>query len=134
MKVAGRWKPDSLQSTAASLTPASSEEEGLSGGHEVGVPSSWDGGSRPATPPNDAEGFLRRMQQNVAQLVQEELAQVDATTAEQAWCLPVLSEVLVKKLNMENEVHQKQVEKEEATNQAMENQFLVTKTVSNKEV
>ena len=74
------------------------------------------------------------MQQNVAQLVQEELAQVDATTAEQAWCLPVLSEVLVKKLNMENEVHQKQVEKEEATNQAMENQFLVTKTVSNKEV
>ena len=126
------WTLETLSSLTS--TPASSEEDGASGGEVEGVPNSWCGGSSPATPSKDVEGFLCQMQHNLGQLIQEEMAMVDASTAEQAWCLPILSEVLAKKMAMEDELHQKQAEKTEAINKEMENQFLVTKTVSNKEV
>ena len=126
------WTLETLSSLTS--TPASSEEEGAGGGDVEEVPNSWAGGSYPAPSQQTAENLLVQMQQNLAQLIQEEMSKVDATTVEQAWCLPVLSEVLMKKLAMENELYQKQVEKDELVNKDMENQFLVTKTVSNKEV
>lgn len=126
------WTLETLQSSVYS-TSGSSEEEDLSGGDVEGAPKSWCGGSSPAAS-NSKEGFLRKMHGNLSELVNEEMSMVDATTADQAWWLPVLSEVLVKKVAVEEELHQLEQHKEEAATKAIENQFLVTKTVSNKEV
>ena len=68
------------------------------------------------------------------QLVQEEMAKIDAVDVEQAWYMPVLSEVLVKKLAIEEELYQIEDGKAEAEQHAAENQFLVTRTISSKEV
>ena len=106
-----------------------------SGGGDVeGAPNSQDGGSRLTAPNRDQEGFLRQMHHNLHQVVIDELTQIDGTTEEQAWCLPVLRELMVKKAAVEEELHLMDKEKEKEVQQAVVNEFLVTKTVANKEV
>ena len=76
------------------------------------------------------------MQHNLHQLVMEEMNQIDGTAEEQAWCLPVLSEMMMtmKKAAIEEELQQLENKKEEDQTKAIANEFLVTKTVSNREV
>ena len=64
----------------------------------------------------------------------EELAQIDGTTQEQAWCLPILSELMLRKAAVEEELQIMDKEKEKVEHLAMASEFLVTKTVANKEV
>ena len=54
------------------------------------------------------------------------MVQIDGTAEEQAWCLPVLSEVMMRKATIEDEL--------ELMDKVRETEFLVTKTVANKEV
>ena len=130
------WTLETRPSTQPSVseTSGSLEEDGSSGGDVEGAPNSWCGGSSPAAPSRGREGFLRQMHGNLSELVQEELGMVDATTIEQAWCLPVLSEALIKKVAVEEELHQLERDTVDKETKALEKQFLVTKTVSNKEV
>ena len=130
------WTLETRPSTRPSVseTSGSLEEDGSSGGDVEGAPNSWCGGSSPAAPSRGRAGFLRQMHGNLSELVQEELGMVDATAIEQAWCLPVLSEALIKKVAVEEELHQLERDKVDKETKALENQFLVTKTVSNKEV
>ena len=74
------------------------------------------------------------MQHNLHQLVMEEMSMIDATTEDQVWCMPILKEMLVKKAAVEEELNVINKEKKEVETQAAANEFLVTKTVANKEV
>ena len=65
-------------------------------------------------------------------LVMDEMAHIDGTADEQAWCMPVLKEMLVQKAEVEEELIMINRGKKEVL--AGENEFLVTRTVSNKEV
>ena len=112
-------------------SPGSLAESG--GGDEEGAPNSRDGGSCPTASKNK-ESFLRRMQHNLHQFVMEEMSMIDATTEDQVWCMPILKEMLVKKAAVEEELNVINKEKKEVEAQAAANEFLVTKTVANKEV
>eukprot|EP00435_Cladocopium_sp_Y103_P007195 s4968_g2.t1 len=63
---------------------------------------------------------------NLHHLVEEELTQIDGTAEEQAWCFPILSELLVKKVSIEEELHMREEEKEPSEQQAMSHEFLVS--------
>ena len=103
-------------------------------GEEEGVPNNWCGGSSPVTPFQNQECFLRQMQHTLCQLVEEEMMQIDGTAEEQAWCLPIVTEVLVRKAAVEEELHQIKDHQSMVNDMAMNKEFLVTKTISNKEV
>ena len=64
----------------------------------------------------------------------EEMARIVGTTQERAWCLPALSELMLRKAIGEEELQVLDKQKEIAEGPAMTTEFLVTKTVSNKEV
>ena len=98
------------------------------------APNSRCGSSCPTTSSENKECFLRQMHHNMHQLVQEEMARIDATTVDQAWSMPVLSEVLMRKLAIKEELHRLEDGKVEEAQQVVENQFLVTKTIGSKEV
>ena len=122
---------DSWTLGTRSSTPSSRD----SGGGDVEeAPNSRCGGSSPTASNDNKERFLCQMHHNMHQLVQEEMAKIDATTVDQAWNMPVLSEVLMRKLAIEEELHQLRDGKAEQAQQAIENQFLVTKTIGSKEV
>jgi hypothetical protein len=74
------------------------------------------------------------MQHTLCQLVEEEMMQIDGTAEEQAWCLPIVTEVLVRKAAVEEELHQIKDHQSMVNDMAMNKEFLVTKTISNKEV
>jgi len=78
--------------------------------------------------------FTENADHNLHQVVVEELAQIDGTTQEQAWCLPILSELMLRKAAVEEELQIMDKEKEKVEHLAMASEFLVTKTVANKEV
>ena len=123
------WSLETRSSRPSS--PGSLVESG--GGDEEGAPNNRDGGSCP-TASNNKKSFLRRMQHNLHQLVMEEMSMIDATTEDQVWCMPILKEMLVKKAAVEEELNVINKEKKEVETQAAANEFLVTKTVANKEV
>ena len=100
-----------------------------------GAPNSRCGGSGPTAPvgaqeAGEKESFLLQMHHNLHQVVMEEMAGIDGTTQEQAWCLPVLPELMLRKEIVEEELQVLDKQKEIAEGQAMTTEFLVTKTVS----
>ena len=115
--------------TFPSREPSTGSSSG--GGEEEGAPNSRAGGSYPTA---SRESFLCQMQHNLHQLVMEEMSKIDGSEKEQAWCMPILSELLVRKAAVEDELCDINDEKEQVKNQKLANEFLVTKTVANKEV
>ena len=125
------WTLETKQSSISSSSPSSG------GGEWEGAPKNWCGGSCPVAPSEDVkdpECFLRMMHHNLHHLVEDELTQIDGTSEEQAWCFPILSELLVKKVAIEEELHMREEEKERSEQQAISHEFLVTRTISNAEV
>ena len=125
------WTLETKQSSISSSSPSSGV------GEWEGAPKNWCGGSCPVAPlesVKDPEGFLRMMHHNLHHLVEDELTKIDGTAEEQAWCLPILSELLVKKVSIEEELHMRDEEKERSEQQAISHEFLVTRTISNAEV
>ena len=64
----------------------------------------------------------------------EEISKIDGTSPEQMWCFPVLNKALVRKVEVEEQTQQLAEEVQAAERLQLANEFLVTKTVSNKEV
>ncbi|CAL1127970.1 unnamed protein product [Cladocopium goreaui] len=54
--------------------------------------------------PFEYESFLQKVQRNLHMLVMDEMVHIDGTADEQAWCMPVLKEMLVQKAEVEEEL------------------------------
>ena len=115
--------------------PHPEEDWWIGGGDVEGVPDTWDGGSRPGTPQQSQSSrapILRRLHCNVSDCIREEMNLVDATSLDQTLWMPTLNQAMLIRVEMENQL----CALEEAT--AVENkvpeEFLVTKTISSKEV
>ena len=105
--------------------------DGSGGGEEEEAPNSQCGGSC-LTASQEYENFLQKVQHNLHMLVMDEMVHIDGTADEQAWCMPVLKEMLVQKAEVEEELIMINRGKKEALENG--NEFLVTRTISNKEV
>ena len=126
------WERDSDDSWTLETTPSpDSSLDGSGGGEEEEAPNSQCGGSC-LTASQEYESFLQKVQHNLHMLVMDEMVHIDGTADEQAWCMPVLKEMLVQKAEVEEELIMINRGKKEAL--VNENEFLVTRTVSNKEV
>ena len=76
------------------------EEDWIIGGGDVeGAPNSWDGGSRPTAPSSVSSAALRTLHVNLTQYVEEEMAMLDGTSADQSmWIAPVSEAIKMKAL------------------------------------
>ena len=125
------WERDSDDSWTLETTPSpDSSLDGSGGGDVEEAPNSQCGGSC-LTASKEYENFLQNVQHNLHMLVMEEMSHIDGTADEQAWCMPILKEMLVQKAEVEEELTMINRKNETL---AGEKEFLVTRTVSNKEV
>ena len=106
------------------------------------APNSRDGGSSSAAS-NVSKNVLVRMSKiqalqtihdNVSDYIAEEICKIDGTFPEQMWCLPELNKALVRKVEVEEQIQLLADEDRAEEQQQLTHEFLVTKTVSNKEV
>ena len=107
------------------------------------APSNWDGGSSPVASikqlvpgrtPFTRLQLLRFVQANLAEYVKEEAGHVDITNLEQGWYMGALSEAIMRKVEIEEQLLQNSQEQEAITCKELEEEFLVTRTMSNREV
>ena len=106
------------------------------------APNSRDGGSSSAAS-NVSRNVLVRMSKiqalqtihdNVSDYVAEEICKIDGTFPEQMWCIPELNKALMRKVEVEEQIQLLADEDQVEEQQQLTHEFLVTKTVSNKEV
>ena len=125
----------------SSWTPKSIEveEEGwwIGGGDEEGAPNSQDGGSRltasnNASMTNPAE--LRALHVNLTHYVEDEMAVLDGTAAEQSLWLGNVTEAIKMKAMIEEQLTEAQAHGAGELQKKLEQEFLVTKTIGNAEV
>jgi len=117
--------------------------DSLGGGDWEEAPNNWAGGSypvasmqkiRPGGVPITKLQLLRSVQANLAEYVNEEIGHGDVTNGEQGWYSGVLSQAVLHKVEAEEQLLQNHQDQVQACNKEMEEEFLVTKTVSTKEV
>ena len=106
------------------------------------APNSRDGGSSSAAS-HVSRNVLVRMSKiqalqtihdNVSDYIAEEISKIDGTFPEQMWCIPELNKALFRKVEVEEQIQQLADEDQAEEQQQLTHEFLVTKTVSNKEV
>ena len=125
----------------SSWTPKSIEveEEGwwIGGGDEEGAPNSQDGGSR-LTASNNASmtnpAALRALHVNLTHYVEDEMAVLDGTAAEQSLWLGNVTEAIKMKAMIEEQLTEAQAHDAGEIQKKLEQEFLVTKTIGNAEV
>eukprot|EP00438_Fugacium_kawagutii_P021543 Skav211544 [mRNA] locus=scaffold5431:11157:19385:- [translate_table: standard] len=126
-----------LQTAPSSSTTSlrSLVEDEVCGGEQEGVPNNREGGSRPMTPFVQSQVQAMQVQQaNLHHLIEDELQRLDGVHEEQAWCLPVISQMMHDKNDIEDRLLQQMRVAQDKMENALETEFLVTKTISNKEV
>ena len=119
------------------------EEDRYGGGEWEEAPNNQDGGSRlvasiqgnvPGRVPITRVQFIRSMQANLADYVSEELGHVDISNPDQGCCMDVLARAVVQKIEAEDILLQHHHDGEVLHQKELEEEFLVTKTVSSREV
>eukprot|EP00435_Cladocopium_sp_Y103_P030555 s975_g7.t1 len=131
-----------LETTAASTESSprapdfEAEEWWLGVGDVEGVPNRRAGGSHPSTPSVHPAALraLRALHVNLTEYVQDELQCLDATSSDQALWLGSVSEAVHMKKLVEQRLQDLDDQEVAQMHQSLEQQFLVTKTVSNQEV
>ena len=132
----GRVNDDVEDKTKSS---GSSEVERYDGGGEwEEAPNNRDGGSRPmaSTCPRimTKAQALETMHCNLADYIIEELGRIDGSSNEQMWNFPMIHKALLTKVELEEQLHALDDQVRADQQQHLNDEFLVTKTVSNKEV
>ena len=134
------WSLETDEQSASSTSPrmpVDLEEDWWPGGGEMeGVPNTWCGGSSPGTPQQRSSSsrapVLRRLHCNVTDYIREELNMVDATSLDQTLWMPTLNQAMLNRVALEDQLCA--LEEETAVENKVAEEFLVTKTISNKEV
>ena len=139
----------SSSSSEGEASQQTQNDEGLKevdwhgGGEWEGAPNNQDGGSRLVAPqkqravgkaPEARIRILRLIQANLAQYIGEEMQLVDVTNQDQGCYMEVLTEAIIQKLEAEETLLRADHDDRMIDQKEMEEEFLVTKTVSTKEV
>eukprot|EP00438_Fugacium_kawagutii_P036614 Skav217824 [mRNA] locus=scaffold889:271892:280114:- [translate_table: standard] len=112
------------------------EVESVGGGDMEGASNRRCGDSSPSaltTTPQTPTWFLQVQQENLHHYIQDEMEKIDGTNAEQGWCMPMLNEAILKKAHIEEQLME-EVRENPTGDVETSSDFLVTRTVSNKEV
>ena len=131
----------SLETEEATLSSSSSSNGGgpdelfwTGGGDVEGVPNTWCGGSSPGTPNEDLSRapVLRRLHCNVTEYIKEELQLVDATSLDQTLWMPTLTQAMIQRVALEDQLLD--MADIAPAEEKITEEFLVTKTISSREV
>eukprot|EP00438_Fugacium_kawagutii_P019184 Skav219373 [mRNA] locus=scaffold76:661740:669233:+ [translate_table: standard] len=130
------WTLETRPSSASKDEGASEEDFGVCGGEREGVPNTWAGGSYPGTPFQRMRrmAMLDQMHQNLNAYLSDEMAKLDATDEVQASWLPVLTNAIKEKTLIEAQLQSLHMAEMEDQAKKVDQEFLVTRTVSNQEV
>eukprot|EP00438_Fugacium_kawagutii_P026545 Skav234025 [mRNA] locus=scaffold1243:187385:190006:+ [translate_table: standard] len=127
------WTLQTRSSMSSPQSRSTGEELEVCGGDMEGVPNTWAGGSHPGTPMHDID-VLDHVQQNLIHYLADEMKNLDATDKAQACWLPIVSEAIRHKSQVEAQlkaIHDAELQRERTQ---VEKEFLVTRTVGNQEV
>ena len=128
----------SASSRAEAETPtlqsdADVAEEGVSGGDVEGAPKYRCGGACPVASLSGVAA-IRTIHGNVTNFIQEEMACLDATSGEQSMWLGAVTDAIALKSMLEDQLQEAQHQKDHVDQRRLEQEFLITKTISNNEV
>ena len=138
---------DSWTLDATTDSPYQSDPDDAAGGRQPGeVPNTWAGGSHPGTLPqaqlqvrhdflaSSKLPVLRKLHHNLTEYIQEEFAKIDGTDDSQALWLPVLAQAVHQRVDLENHMLALNAAEQEQAIDVNNAEFLVTRTISNREV
>ena len=108
-------------------------EEGVSGGDEEGAPKYRCGGACPVASLSGVAA-IRTIHGNVTNFIQEEIAYLDATSSEQSMWLGAVTDAIALKSMLEDQLQEAKHQKDQVDQRRLEQEFLITKTISNNEV
>ena len=130
-------------SSQGTQVKGSGVEDSFGGEEKEEAPNNQDGGSClvaslqskvPGRIPITRIQMIQAMQEHLADYVGEEMSHIDLTMAEQGCYAEVVSRAIMHKLEAEETLLQYQQDQEALNAKELEEEFLVTKTVSNREV
>ena len=128
---------DSEQTTAspiASTPTLQSDEEEVGGGEWGEAPNNRDGGSSPVASTTSGVAAIRAFHANVVDYIRDEMNRLDATTEDQALWIGSITEAISLRALLENQLQQFQHEAIKEDHEKLDQEFLVTRTISNAEV
>ena len=111
-----------------------SDEEGLGGGERGEAPNNPDGGSRPVASIMTGVAAIRALHTNVVGYIRDEMDRLDATTEDQALWLGAITEAISLRTLLDNHFQEVQHQAMQQDQAKLDQEFLVTRTISNAEV
>ena len=123
---------NSKPSTPDSQVPL--EEELYGGGDLEEASNNWAGDSYPVASQLNGPSALRFMHANVTDFVADEMSRLDAMSSNQVLWMPSISEAIQLKAQLELQLRQLQQHEHQDELERVDQEFLVTKTISNAEV
>ena len=123
---------NSKPSTPDSQVPL--EEELYGGGDLEEASNNWAGDSYPVASQLNGPSALRFMHANVTDFVADEMSRLDAMSSNQVLWMPSISEAIKLKAQLELQLRQLQQHEHQDELERVDQEFLVTKTISNAEV
>jgi len=128
---------DSEQTTAsptASTPTLQSDAEEFGGGEWEEAPNNRDGGSSPVASTTSGVAAIRACHANVVDYIRDEMNRLDATTEDQALWIGAITEAISLRALLENQLQQFQHQAIKEDHEKLDQEFLVTRTISNAEV
>jgi hypothetical protein len=123
----------STAETPTLQSDADEVDEGVGGGDVEEAPKYRCGGACPVASMFGVAA-IRTIHNNVTNFIYEEMAKLDATSSEQSMWLGAVSDAIALKSMLEAQLQEAQQQKDQADQHRLEQEFLVTKTISNSEV
>ena len=131
---------DTDQTSASSKPDSPSSRELLEEGEQRGgmdeeeASNNWAGDSYPVASQMSGPSALRSMHANLAAFVEDEMSRLDATSSNQVLWMPSISEAIQLKTMLEKQLLQVQQQEQQDEQLRLDQEFLVTRTISNAEV
>ena len=123
----------STAETPTLQSDADDVDEGVGGGDVEGAPKYRCGGACPVASMSGVAA-IRTTHNNVTNFIYDEMAKLDATSGEQSMWLGAVSDAIALKSMLEGQLQEAQQQNDQADLHRLEQEFLVTKTISNSEV
>ena len=123
----------STAETPTLQSDADEVDEGVGGGDVEEAPKYRCGGACPVASMSGVAA-IRTIHNNVTSFIYDEMAKLDATSGEQSMWLGAVSDAIALKSMLEVQLQEAQQQKDQVDQHRLEQEFLVTKTISNSEV
>ena len=110
--------PDNTSAESQASTVSCQSDVDSGGGEREEAPNNREDGSCPVASYMSGQAALRRIHQNVAEYIEEEMAKLDATSGEQALWFPAITDAVAIKSSLERQLKQLHCLDEQEANRA----------------